>query len=56
VQRKEFSEENYTKFESEYKKHIGKYPNAQSMLSMLDTQYVVSEEYKKKITDFYANL
>lgn len=56
IQRKEFLEENYTKFESEYKKHIGKYPNAQSMLNMLDTQYILSDEYKKKITDFYANL
>jgi len=56
IERKEFTEANYTKFTEEYKKHIGKYPTAESMIKMLDTQYVVSEHYKTRITEFYKSL
>jgi len=56
IVRKEFTQENYDRFEKEYKKHIPNYPTAESMLKMLDTQYIVSYEYKKSITDFYSKL
>lgn len=56
IERKEFWQKQYETFEKEYKKHLEKYPNAESMLKMLDTQYIVSDEYKKSITDFYSKL
>ena len=56
IERKEFTQENYDRFEKEYKKHLEKYPDAKSMLKMLDVQYIVSDEYKTKITDFYSKL
>lgn len=55
-ERLEFTLDNYTKFTQEYKKHIGKYPTAKEMIDMLDVQYILSDEYKSKITEFYKNI
>lgn len=56
IERKEFWQKQYETFEKEYKKHLEKYPTAESMLKMLDVQYIMSDEYKEKITEFYSKL
>lgn len=56
IERKEFWQKQYETFEKEYKKHLEKYPTAESMLKMLDVQYIMSDEYKTKITEFYSKL
>lgn len=55
-QRVEFTEKQYDSFTKEYKKHLQKYPNAESMIKMLDVQYILSDDYKKKITEFYKKI
>ena len=53
AKRKQFSVSNYETFKKEYKKHIGKYPTAESMIKMLSVQYILSDNAKAKIIEFY---
>lgn len=55
-ERVKFENKHYDKFIQEYKKHLEKYPNAESMIKMLDVQYILNEEYKNKIVEFYKTI
>lgn len=54
--RVEFLEKQYDSFTKEYKKHLQKYPTAESIIKMLDVQYILSDEYKNKIVEFYKTI
>lgn len=55
IVKKDFTQEMYEKFEKEHNKYVSNYPTSESMLKMLDTQYIISDEFKKKITEFYKS-
>lgn len=55
-ERVRFEDKHYIKFTQEYKKHLEKYPTAESMIKMLDVQYILSDEYKNKIVEFYKTI
>lgn len=52
-ERVKFEQKQFEGFTKDFGKYKPKYPTAESMIKMLDTQYIVDEEYKNKIREFY---